>query len=83
MTPISPAPITEELIHPPEIDEIPTQQEVSDVSDISTPSMLARSVNVWRHLQTSGYFSLTNTKEPLLLRARPPLLRPHEGKSEN
>ena len=45
MTPISPAPITKGQTHPPQTNDIPIQEDVFDVSDISTPSLLVSSVN--------------------------------------
>ena len=45
MTPIPPAPTTKGQTHPPETNDIPKQEDVFDVSDISTPSMLVSSVN--------------------------------------
>ena len=45
MTPISPAPITKGQTHHPESNDMPIQEDVFDVSDISTPSMLLSSVN--------------------------------------
>ena len=59
MTPITPAPITEENSQPPTIDGIPIQEELFDVSDISTPSTLPSSVNVWdTSLDVGTFYSL-------------------------
>ena len=58
MTPISPGPITKVRTHPPEIVEIQTQQEVFDVSDISTPSRLVSSVYAWEaSLRVATFYS--------------------------
>ena len=56
MTPISPAPIMEDHIHPPTIADIPIQEEVFDASEISTPSMLVCSVNACETSPDVGIF---------------------------
>ena len=43
MTPVSTAPVTVPRSHPPAIDDIPIQEQLFDVSNVSTPSMIGGS----------------------------------------
>ena len=83
MTCISLAPITEAQLHHVEIDLSPIQEDVIDVTDISTPSMLVSSIRETSSDQTPGHSILTSPDESHSLRPHRPHRRLHDNKRKN
>ena len=80
MMPISVAPVTEPRYRTPAIDKIQIQEELFDVFDITTPSMMASSVKTWVTLPVlKTFFCQMNSDEYLVHRDHPQRQRHQEN----